>query len=54
MKRQNRELEEKYEQISLKAKEEALEIIREVKAEAEIIIKEIREAQKKNANKKQQ
>ena len=47
LKRQNRELEEKYEQISLKAKEEALEIIREVKAEAEIIIKEIREAQKK-------
>ena len=47
LKRKNKELAEKYEEIVLKAKDEAVEIVRSVRAEAEIIIREIKEAQKK-------
>jgi DNA mismatch repair protein MutS2 len=45
--RRRKELEQKYEEIILKAREEAVEIIRGVKFEAEAIVKEIKEAKKK-------
>jgi DNA mismatch repair protein MutS2 len=47
LKKKNLELEEKYDEILLKAKEEAVEIIRKARIEAEAVIKEIKEAQKK-------
>lgn len=47
LKRKNNELEERYEEILHKAKEEAVEIVRRARLDAESIIKEIKEAQKK-------
>ncbi|NBJ14058.1 MAG: endonuclease MutS2 [Dehalobacter sp. 4CP] len=47
LKKKNLELEEKYEDILRKAKEEAVEVVRQARLEAEGIIKEIKEAQKK-------
>jgi DNA mismatch repair protein MutS2 len=47
LKKRNSELEEKYEEILHKAKEEAVEIVRRAKLEAEAVIREIKEAQKK-------
>jgi DNA mismatch repair protein MutS2 len=47
LKKKNIELEEKYEDIVQKAKEEAVEIIRRAKFEADTIIKELKEAQKR-------
>lgn len=47
LKQKNFELEEKYEEILQKAKEEAIEIVRAAKLDAEGIIKEIKDAQKK-------
>jgi len=47
LKRKNNELEERYEEILHKAREEAVEIVRRARLDAESIIKEIKEAQKK-------
>lgn len=46
--RKNMELEEKYEDMVQKAREEAIEIIRRARIEAEAVIKDIKEAQKKD------
>jgi len=47
LKRKNQELQDKYEEIIQRAREEAIEIVRQAKAEAEAIIKELKEIQKK-------
>jgi DNA mismatch repair protein MutS2 len=47
LKQKNLELEEKYEEVLQKAREEAIEIVRRAKADADGIVKEIKEAQKK-------
>ncbi|NLI92226.1 MAG: endonuclease MutS2 [Peptococcaceae bacterium] len=47
LKQKNLELEDRYEEILHKAKEEAIEIVRKARLDAEGIIKEIKEAQKK-------
>lgn len=47
LKKRNLELEDKYEEVLHKAKEEAVEIVRRARLEAEAVIKEIKEAQKK-------
>ena len=47
LKRKNAQLQARYEEIVNKAKEEAVEIVRSAKVEVEAVIKEIKEAQKK-------
>jgi len=47
LKQKNFELEEKYEEILRKAKEEAIEIVRRARTDTDGIIKEMKEAQKK-------
>ncbi|UWG97810.1 endonuclease MutS2 [Dehalobacter sp. DCM] len=53
LKKKNLELEEKYEEILNRAKEEAVEIIRQTRLEADSIIKDIKEAQKKERREQQ-
>jgi len=47
LKRKNQELQDRYEEIIQKAKEDAIEIVRQAKVEAEAVIKELKEIQKK-------
>jgi len=47
LKHKNQELQDKYEEIIHKAKEEAIEIVRQAKVEAEAVIKELKEIRKK-------
>lgn len=53
LKKKNLELEDKYEEILHKAKEEAIEIVRRAKFEAEAVIKELKEVQKKERREQQ-